>query len=152
MVARIGKTIIAFLLLAGLVYQLLGAWQYLINRYQNKTWANRNLDAFVRSADGSYGSDFAAVISLLRNSIPEQASVLIPPASSKNSSLTDLYLMQYFLFPRTIETCPSNCAALIAAPGIYIIAQDAFPASNQVPASKHLVAIAGSVGLYVPGK
>ena len=159
MMRKNARFLVALLLIAGLVYQLIGAAQYLADRFQNKFWANRSLDAFSRSADGTYGGDVAAYISFLRDSIPEKATVLIPPGHGSGSLLAplqsdgiDLFLMQYLLYPRRIETCPSDCNAAITEPGTYILASGDFPSPGRVPISKHLSIFYGTLGLYVPGK
>ena len=152
MVRRILVFGLAALLLTGLGYQIYGAAQTLDERFQNKLLDNRNLDAFARSADASYGDNFAASISFFRASIPAQATVLIPPGEGTDGPLNDKFLMQYLLFPRTIETCLSDCRARLAKPGTYIISVGDFPSPALVPATKHLVSFAGSPRLYVPGK
>jgi hypothetical protein len=152
MIKKISGILIALVLIAGLAYQSAGAAQYLSGRFQNKLLANRNLDAFARSADASYGGDFAAYISFLRTSIPAGATVLIPPQPASGYPVNDLYLMQYFLFPRRIETCPSDCGMRIAEPGIYILTQQDFPPADLVPASRRLVLFAAPLGVLIPGK
>ena len=144
--------LVALVLIAGLVYQSAGAAQYLAGRFRNKLLVNRNLDGFARSADSSYGGDFAAYVSFLRTSIPDQATVLIPPHPASGYPVNDLFLMQYFLFPRQIETCPSDCRVRIAEPGTFILVQQGFPSTELVPASKYLVIFAAPLGLYIPGK
>jgi hypothetical protein len=152
MIKKLAGVLIALVLIAGLIYQSAGAAQYLSGRFRNKLLGNRNLDAFARSADASYGGDFAAYISFLRTSIPEGATVLIPPQSTSGYPVNDLYLMQYFLFPRRIETCPSDCGVRIAEPGTYILAQQDFPYAYLVPASKRLILFSAPLGVYIPGK
>jgi hypothetical protein len=152
MIKKSAGILVALILVAGLFYQSAGAAQYLSGRFRNKLLGNRNLDGFARSADASYGGDFAAYISFLRTSIPDHATVLIPPRPASGYPVNDLFLMQYFLFPRQIETCPTDCGALIDEPGTFILAQQDFPSSDLVPASKHLVLFVAPFGLYVPGK
>lgn len=152
MIKKSAGILVALVLIAGLIYQSAGAVQYLSGRFQNKLLENRNLDGFVRSADGSYGGDFATYVSFLRTSIPDQATVLIPPHPASGYPVNDLFLMQYFLFPRQIETCPSDCRVRITEPGTFILAQQDFPSAELVPASKYLVIFAAPLGLYVPGK
>jgi hypothetical protein len=151
----IKKTIgilVVLVLAAGLVYQLAGAVQYLSDQFRNKLLGDRNLDSFARSADVSYGGDFAAYISFLRTSIPEQATVLIPPDPASGYPVNDLFLMQYLLFPRQVETCPPDCRARIAETGTFILTEQGFPSAEQVPVSKQLVIFTTPLGLYVPGK
>jgi len=152
LVRKIVSIALGLLLAAGLAYQAAGAGRYLTGRFTAKVLANRRLDAVLRSADGSYGSDFAAYIAFLRSAIPEEAQVLIPPRQGSHYDLNDSPLMQYFLFPRRIETCPSDCAEKIAEPGTYIVVQDDFPPADLVPAAKRLTLFSPGLGLYLPGK
>ena len=152
MIKKYAGILVALVLMAGLIYQTVGAAQYLSGRFQNKLLGNRNLDSFTRSADASYGGDFAAYISFLRLSIPDQATVLIPPDPASGYPINDLFLMQYFLFPRKIETCTSDCDAHIIEPGTYILSQQGFPPSEMVPTSKRFVIISEPLGLYIPEK
>ncbi len=139
------------LLAAGLAYQAFGAGQYLTGRLTRKVLGNRSLDAVVRSADVSYGGEFAGYIAFLRSTIPERARVLIPAHQGQRYDLNDLYLMQYFLFPRDVLVCPAECSRLIADPAVFIIMQDDFPALDLVPPSKPLVLFSPGLGLYVSG-
>jgi len=116
--------LIALILITGLVYQWTGAIQYQSGQFRNKLLGNRNLDGFARSADASYGGDFFAYISFLRTSIPEQVTVLIPPDPAHNYPINDLFLMQYLLFPRHVETCPPDCRARIVEPGSNLVLHD----------------------------
>ena len=152
MIKKIAGILVALLLVAGLGYQFYGTAQTLSRQFQNKVWVNRSLDAFVRSADASYGSDFAAYIVFLRASIPAQATVLIPPGGGSSDPQYDRYLMQYLLFPRTIVTCPSDCSAAIAEPTTYVLVKGDFPSPAAVPGTKHPVLFAGTPGFYAPGK
>jgi hypothetical protein len=149
MLKRIAIDIAALLMLGGLVYQMLGTGQYLYNKLYDKVLADRQMDATVRAADGSFGGDYAGYVAFLRTAIPNDSTVLLPPGQ-RTYFLNDKYLMQYFLFPRDIATCQSDCADQIAEPGTYIIAQDDFPPADLVPASKELVVFNDTLGLYVP--
>jgi hypothetical protein len=152
MLIKAGRIMVALILTVGLLYQLYGTVQYLNGRFQNKLLANRRLDAFARSADGSYGSDFAAYISFLRSSIPNRATVLIPSHQTSPFFLSDYFLMQYFLFPRNVTACQSDCPAKFADPATYIIAEGNFPAPGFIPRSKQYLRYADTVGLYAPAK
>ena len=152
MIKKTARILIVLILIAGMVYQWAAAIQYLSGQFRNKFLGNRNLDGFARSADASYGGDFAAYISFLRTSIPEQAIVLVPPDPAHSYPINDLFLMQYLLFPRQVETCPSDCRAYIIEPGTFILTEQDFPPAEQVPTSKQLVIFAIPLGLYIPGK
>jgi hypothetical protein len=144
------RVLITLSLLILLAYQSVTAAQYLSSRYKSKFLSNRDLDAVIRSADASYGSELAGFISFLRNSIPEQEIVLIPSGQGTSAPLNDLYLMQYFLFPRQIKTCQSDCAALIEEPGIYVIVQGDFPPAGLVFPFKQRKNFTEDLGLYIP--
>lgn len=147
---KIAIILISLILFALLAYQSVMAAQYLTDRYKSKFLSNRDLEAVIRSADASYGSELAGFISFLRNSIPEQEIVLIPSGQGTNAPLNDLYLMQYFLFPRQIKTCQSDCAAIINEPGIYVIVQGDFPPAGLVSPFKQRKNYTEDLGLYTP--
>jgi hypothetical protein len=147
--SKSARIVFSAILFALLVYQSIMAAQYLTDRFNSKFLANRNLDAVIRSADASYGSELAGFISFLRDSIPAQGTVLIPSGQGTSAPLNDLYLMQYFLFPRKIKTCSSDCAALIKKPEVYIIAQTDFPPAGLIPAFKQRVTFTETLGLYL---
>jgi len=147
-----GGIIVIALLILGLAYQSIEDVQYLNRQIRNKVAANRQLDAFSRSADAAFGSDFAKYISFLRTTIPTDATVLIPPSQGSRYFLNDLYLMQYLLFPRHVVTCRSDCTQLISAPYTFIISQDEFPSVGSIPFSKQFIPFSESLGLYAPRK
>lgn len=147
---RIARVLIGFILFVLLAYQALVTVQYLSDRYKSKFLSNRNLDAVIRSADTSYGDEIASYISFLRKSIPEHATVLIPSGRGSSAPLNDKYLMQYFLFPRKVEACPSDCNVYIRAPSIYIIAQGDFPPKELIPPFKRRENFSESLGLFLP--
>jgi hypothetical protein len=148
----ITRTLITLSLLFLLAYQSVTAAQYLSSRYKSKFLSNRDLDAVIRSADASYGGEIAGNISNLRDVIPEQAIVLIPPGPGSGAPFNDAHLMQYFLFPRRIVTCPFDCIGLINDPEVFIIAQDDFPPTELIPLSKQYDAINEHLGIYHPVK
>lgn len=145
-------SIIGILLLGVWIYQMAGAVRYLGDRFQNKVLANRDLDAIERSADASYGSEYAAFISFLRSSIPDLATVLIPSGQGSTVPFNNIYLMQYLLFPRRIVNCPTDCSAIITAPDTYVIAQNDFPPRESIPSSIQYISYNDTLGLYIPVK
>lgn len=151
MIRKLTAFLAVLALAAGLITQSLAAARTLNDRYSAKVLGNRNLDAFTRSADASYGGGFAAYIASLRAALPERATVLIPPAAASSGPQNDLNLMQYLLFPRTIVTCGPDCSAAIAAPGTYVLVQGDFPPAAALSGAKHLVDCAGAACFYAPG-
>jgi hypothetical protein len=147
---KIARVLFFSILLALLAYQFAETAQYLDIRFKSKFLPNRNLEAVIRSADASYGSELAAYISFLRDAIPEQGTVLIPSGQGTSAPLNDTYLMQYFLFPRQVKICLLDCAALIKEPGIHVITQGDFPPVELVPPSKQRVNFTEALGLYIP--
>ena len=150
MAKRITVFLIALILIALLAYQSFEAAQYLNNRFKSKFLSNRNLDAVIRSADASYGSEIAGYISFLRKSIPEHETVLIPSGRGSSEPLNDKYLMQYFLFPRKVEACLSDCNVYIQDPSIYVIAQGDFPPKGLIPPFKRRENFSEWLGLILP--
>ena len=149
-IERLAGIMVLFLLVGGLAFQIFGISQYLEKQFNNKTLANQKLNAFLRSGDASFGSEFASYLQFLRDQIPEDASVVIPPDQGSQYFLNDLYLMQYFLFPRRIITCQQKCDDQLLIPNTFFISQDKFPSPDTIPNSYRFEPFNETLGLYVP--
>lgn len=152
MIKNLSRTVLALILVAGLVHQIFEGTKYLSTLFQNKVIANHRHDATIRSADTSFGSEFASYISFLRTSIPEGSKVLIPPTKGLHYFLNDRPLMQYFLFPRQILQCQSDCSEWYLDPNVFIVSQDGFPQASSIPSSKQFIPFSDNLGLYITAK
>jgi hypothetical protein len=66
-----------------------------------------DLSALERSAYLGFGDDFAKFMSFLRNGVPENGTVVVPPMSA-DELFGNSALMQYFLYPRMIKRCDNT--------------------------------------------
>jgi len=66
---------------------------------------NINQDGMWRSARFAFSSNFADYLEFLKQEIPEDAVVIIPPEEVSSWALSDSPTMQFFLAPREIKNC-----------------------------------------------
>ncbi len=120
--------IIRSLLLASLLvlsgYSFLKLTQMSYYLVRTKVWVNKNQPAIIRSADSSYGGDYARFVQFLTDTVPEDATVVL----ARNSGLPQydsIYFIQYFAFPRNVRSCltrdPIVCADELSGGDIYIL-------------------------------
>jgi hypothetical protein len=120
-----------------------------------KLWHVRDEDAVVRSARLSYGADFAGYVTFLRQSIPEDALVVIP-SREEDPVLGEMPFLQYFLFPRRLTNCPTgtawtDCAAHYHGPETYLLVVGDFPPREGLDASREYLAYDSERGVLAPG-
>ena len=113
-----------------------------------------NLPALKRSAILSFGDDFAAYLEFLNNTIPEEASVVVPPMKIDNV-FGNPALMQYFLFPRVIRSCPSEltpdeCVDRFKGEGAYYLVTGIYYSAEQLESSSYFIPFSGQRGVLVP--
>jgi hypothetical protein len=107
-----------------------------------------------RSITLSFGDDFAAYMGFLADIIPEEATVVLPPVEI-DSTLGNVGLMQYFLYPRRITNCPgemdfADCAILYSGERTYLLAIADFPSYSVEEANKVFVQFNDRRGVYAP--
>jgi len=117
-------------------------------------WAIRDQPAWMRSATLLEGSDFAGYVAFLRQTIPEDARVLLPPRSVY-SPMAHVGLMQYFLFPRDIHNCGVNeveaCILRVReSAGTYVLSLQRFPPRELASQTMRYVAFDDGRGVFVP--
>lgn len=122
--------------------------------HRNRIQGVRQLSSLERSITLSFGDDFAAYIGFLADVIPEEATVVLPPIAI-DSTLGNVGLMQYFLYPRRITNCPggmgfADCAILYSGERTYILAITAFPPEGAAETNKPYVQFDDRRGLYAP--
>jgi len=117
------------------------------------TWAMRVSPAWERAAVLQEDEEFAAFIGFLREHIPEDARVILPP-SKPERPLAHVGFMQYYLFPREIHNCGVNevddCILRVTGRNTYILALPDFPPRKLALLSKRFVGFRDDYGVFVP--
>lgn len=119
---------IRLLLLASLLglssYSFLKITQNSFNLVRSKVWVNKNQPAIIRSADSSYGGDYARFVQFMVDTIPEEGTIIL----ARNSGLPQydsIYFMQYFAFPRRVRSCPTRdiiaCVEELSGEEVYFL-------------------------------
>jgi hypothetical protein len=119
-----------------------------------RLWRVRGEPALVRSAQLSFGAEFTRYIVFLREVIPEQALVVIPPREV-DPVLGEMPLLQYYLFPRRLTNCPggvpwSECVGNYSGAHTYILAVESFPPRDSWLLSKAYLPMDGNRGVFAP--
>jgi hypothetical protein len=123
-------------------------------RYLLQVYENRAESALDRSAIFSEGHEFADYIAFLRETVPENAKVILPPREPVQS-LANVGYMQYFLMPRDIQNCGTDeveaCVLRMTGPTSYIITAWKFPPADLALQVKRFIPMPGEErGVYAP--
>ena len=144
-----------FLVLAALsaFFQLiLVARDYAVPLIQT-AWTARQEPAWQRAAELQEDEDFAGFIAFLRQSIPEDARVILPP-NKPERPLAHIGFMQYYLFPRDIHNCGVNeiddCILRVTGRNTYILGLPDFPPRALAHQSQRFVGYHDDYGVFVP--
>jgi len=109
-----------------------------------------------RSARFARSNNFADYILFLREQIPEDARVVIPPEKAANWALTNSPHMQFFLAPREVKNCTTlDCGkAFLKQDNTYIliIGLDTFPGEEIRGQSNHIRMHNDTWGVYGPAE
>jgi hypothetical protein len=111
-------------------------------------------DPVIRSATALEGDDFGAYIQFLRQQIPENYRVMIPPLIPVRPT-AHMGLMQFFLFPREIHNCGQNevpaCIERVnPASDFYILALRDFPPEELINPNRVLIPFREGTGVWSP--
>ena len=107
-----------------------------------------------RSARFAYSANFADYIEFLREEIPEDALVIIPPKNVTTWALADTPTMQFFLAHRRIINCITvDCGSVfIGRENTYILIMglDRFPGAEVRPLVENISMHNDTWGVYGP--
>jgi hypothetical protein len=128
---RSRQTLVALVLAAGMLAQLALTYGSYVRPFYAHFKGLARLTSIERSAELSFGDDFAGYIEFLTKEIPTGARV-IQPAFRQDPVFGHQGLMQYFLFPRQVMPCPTeitwdSCMGKFNGPATYILAIGDFP-------------------------
>lgn len=122
-------------------------------RMATRIWEYRSDSALARAALLLEGDGFDQYVRFARETIPEDARVILPPRLPIRP-YAHIGLMQYFLFPRDIHNCGLNeveeCTLRVNGPNTYILALRDFPPRELAEISKKLVPFDDERGIYAP--
>ena len=141
------------LILAAAVGQAVLGWR--MSLYPTYTAAMRNPEspAWYRSAVLLEGREFAEFVGFIRQTVPSDARVILPPRLPLRP-ISHSGFMQYFLFPRDIHNCGISeveaCIRRVTGSKTYIVAVEGFPPADVQPSGKDFVEFDGTTGVYVP--
>jgi hypothetical protein len=144
----------AIVLLLAVGIQLFYLANHDVVRLVRGSWDMRGQSAIARSARLAFGETFSHYVAFLREAVPEDALVVIPPVEH-DSVFGNMGLMQYLLFPRPLSNCPSLsewpvCRQRYDGERTYLIAVGGFPSIDEAPDSKTYVAFDDRRGVFVP--
>lgn len=112
-----------------------------------------NEDAWMRAAILLEGDEFANYIAFLRDHIPENGRVLLPP-NFRQSTFEHVGIMQFFLYPREIHNCGADeveeCVKRVSGKEFYILAVRDFPPRELAAETKDYVRFDDKIGLFIP--
>jgi hypothetical protein len=121
---------------------------------RNRIRGVQRLPALERSITLSFGDNFAAYMGFLMDVIPEEATVVLPPVEI-DSTLGNVGLMQFFLYPRRIVNCPGemrfdDCAILYSGEGTYLLSIADFGADGVEDGNKVFIQFNDRRGVFAP--
>jgi hypothetical protein len=114
----------------------------------------RDLSARTRGVHIAFGEQLGSFVEYLESEVPYDARVVIPPQEI-DSTLGNVGLVQYFLFPRDIVNCPAGpdlaeCVRSMVGDRTFILRAGEFPEPRDVPSSKTYLPFNTELGLYRP--
>ena len=140
-------------LLLSLIWNGVLVTRFAAEHLTRKVIPNRHLNAVERGADYVSGSTFAEFISVVRDLVPEESLVVLPPDGGEYY-LNERWMMRYFLFPRDAVLCRApedpQCRALLENDESYVISTGSFPPEELVSHSRLLIHVVDDLGVYVP--
>jgi hypothetical protein len=153
---RITRRFFPSVALIGLV--LLAAFQLRVlfltyaEAFSLRLWDLRFKTAVERSAL-LQGGDVAGFVDFLRENVPEDARLILPP-NYPLRPFAHIGYMQYYLFPRDIENCGYDevnaCIRRVTGPNTYIMALPDFPPRALAEESKRFIPFTDDMGVYAP--
>lgn len=151
---RLGQILAMILISLGVLFQMRVLLDGRLGVALAYSPAERNRPAWQRGAQALEGSDFASYLEFVRDHVPPDAQVMLPPRTVV-SPYAHIYLMQYFLYPRRLHNCGPNeveaCMGRIQTnPEFYILGLRHFPPRDLAEIGKDYVPFNDDIGVFVP--
>ena len=125
---------------------------YVIHK-SKAVWGLKGFSAIDRSAILAGGMEFAEYMSFLRDTVPENAKVVMPPHQPVQP-LSNMGFAEYFLMPRTIINCGSDevreCVLRMTGEHSYIVTAWKFPPKDAAESVKKFIPFRNELGVYAP--
>lgn len=106
-----------------------------------------------RAAYLFHGVDFAEYIKFLRETVPEDARVLLPPREPVQP-MANVGLMHFFLFPRELHNCGVHeveaCLLRMEGSDFYVVTAWKFPPQELANQVRRFIPLQGDEGVYGP--
>lgn len=140
-------------LLVAVLFQAIVSWNSYVRPQGARAWRLRELPVWQRTAIILLGEDTADFLAFVRETVPEDARVIVPPRS-RGSAYEEVGLMQYFLFPRDIHNCGQGeveaCVRRATGENTYILAISYFPPRALARESRRQIHFDENRGLFAP--
>jgi hypothetical protein len=137
----------------GALFQLNAGWESYLRPSGAQAWSLRALPAWERTAIILLGGDEAGFLSFVRETVPVQARVILPPRS-RGTPYEHVGMMQYFLNPRDIHNCGKNevdeCVSRATGESTYILALYYFPPRELARQTRRLISYDDNRGVFAP--
>lgn len=145
--------VIALLLVGTVAFQLYTTAQEYAIPWGRRVADSWDLPLWERTALFLEGEEFAEYIGFLRQQVPEDARVILPPRLPLGTFSYVSYI-QYYLFPRDIHNCGINeveaCVARVGGSNTFIIAVDEFPPFELALEHKIFIPFNDRLGAFAP--
>ena len=153
----LNSTIVRRILTAGVmiavVLQAIVSWTSYLQPMTARAWSLRALPVWERTATILFGEDTAAFLAFVRDKVPEDGRVILPPRS-EGSIYEEVGLMQYFLMPRDIHNCGKNevraCVQRATGEKTYILALYYFPPRDLARETRRQIHYDENRGVFAP--
>ena len=129
------------------------SWSTYLRPMGATVWRLRALPAWERTAIILHGEEIAGYLGFLRETIPENARIILPPRM-RGTLFEHIGMMQYFLGPRDIHNCGPNeieaCVQRATGENTYILALDYFPPRELASETRRFIGYNEEWGVFAP--
>jgi hypothetical protein len=133
--------------------QMASLWNDFIQPFGAKIWDIRGNSAIERSAILHEDKQFAEFITFIREMIPEDARVILPPHSTFHV-LSNFGFADYFLMPRELHNCGSTeiegCVLRMTGARSYFFTAGDFPPPQAAGQVKTFIPFKDGLGVWAP--
>ena len=121
--------------------------------YGKRVWKLKGNSALDRSAIIRVGGEFSEYMDFVRNTVPEDSKVIVPPRKPIQT-LSHIGFVEYFLMPREIHNCGEDevreCVLRMTGEHSYILVGGEFPPKELAEQVKEFLPFKDGLGVYIP--